>query len=327
LLKPDKAKANYRISILNYEGEETNVWHSTGTREFDRNNENFSWGYRKFVKKDFLLDESNGLLVNGCLVIFCEAEIIDLRTENHSNLEIVDSKTENHDKPETSINISIPQSKLLSDYGNMFDSPLFYDCVIKVEDTEIQVHKEILAKRSPFFCDIFKGTLEESQTNIIEIKDFSAEVVRKMLKYIYTDEVPDIQDMANEIFEIANKYELDRLKAIAEQSMCNSLSIENVCERFALSDKYPTERLKECCEEIILKNMEYLKETEEWKKFILVRPLLLQSLLFKLSNISSTRKKSNLLTWYQGLGIVTIYCNFINIWNGQINYISLLSDL
>uniref|UniRef100_A0A0N5B6T1 BTB domain-containing protein n=1 Tax=Strongyloides papillosus TaxID=174720 RepID=A0A0N5B6T1_STREA len=276
LLKPEKAKTKYRFSILNDKEEEKNVKFDTESKDFVKNE---GWGYPEFVKRDFLLNKSNGLLINDKLTIICEAEIIDLKTENCDN-------------PETSINISVPQSKLLLNYGNMFDSSLFTDYIIKVGNTEIKVHKAVLAARSPVFYDILNSTSEESQKNIIEIKDFNAEVVKKTLKYIYKDEVSDIKDMENEIFEIANKYELDRLKAIAEQSMCNSLSIENVCERFALSDKYPTERLKEHCEELILKNLEFLIETSEWKKFVFVCPLLLESLFLKSLNISSMRSNS-----------------------------------
>uniref|UniRef100_A0A0K0F3C6 Speckle-type POZ protein-like (inferred by orthology to a human protein) n=1 Tax=Strongyloides venezuelensis TaxID=75913 RepID=A0A0K0F3C6_STRVS len=236
-------------------------------------------GFPQFVKRDFLLNESNGLLNNNKLTIQCEAEITDLETENHDN-------------PQTSMNISIPQSRLSLDYGNLYDSSSFYDCVIKVKDTEIQVHKAILAARSPAFHDIFTSASDESQTNIIEIKDFNVEVVEKMLIYIYTDEVSYIEDMANEIFEIANEYKLDRLKAISEQSMCNSLNTDNVLERFALSDKYPTERLKKCCEELILKNMECLKKTKDWKKYIHSNLSLLERLLFKSHNICSTESSS-----------------------------------
>uniref|UniRef100_A0A0N5BIQ1 BTB domain-containing protein n=1 Tax=Strongyloides papillosus TaxID=174720 RepID=A0A0N5BIQ1_STREA len=198
----------------------------------------------KFVTRDFLLDKLNGLIINDTLKILCEAEITDL---NNSD---------------ASINVTIPRSKLSLDLGNLFDSTLFYDCVVKVEDTEIQVHRAVLAARSPVFCDIFKGKLEESQTNVVEIEDFRVEVVRKMLEYIYKDEISDIEGMASEMFEIANRYELHRLKAISEQSMCTSLTIENVLERFALSDKYPTERLNKCCEELILRNMERLTKTK-----------------------------------------------------------------
>uniref|UniRef100_A0A0K0EVZ3 Speckle-type POZ protein-like (inferred by orthology to a human protein) n=1 Tax=Strongyloides venezuelensis TaxID=75913 RepID=A0A0K0EVZ3_STRVS len=139
-------------------------------------------------------------MVNDKLTILCEAEIFDLKTENRSNRE-------------TLMTISIQQLKLSLDYGNLYNSPSFYDCVIKIEDKEIKAHKAVLGARSPVFHDIFSNTSEESQTNIVEIKDFSTEIVRKMLIYIYTDDVLDIQDMANQIFEIAYKYDLDRLKA------------------------------------------------------------------------------------------------------------------
>uniref|UniRef100_A0A0K0F3J7 Speckle-type POZ protein-like (inferred by orthology to a human protein) n=1 Tax=Strongyloides venezuelensis TaxID=75913 RepID=A0A0K0F3J7_STRVS len=276
LLKPDKAKAKYKFSILNNKKEEENVKFVTESEDFVKD---MGLGFPQFVKRDFLLNESNGLLNNNKLTIQCEAYISDLKTENHDN-------------PQTSMNISIPQSKLSFDYGNLYDSSSFYDCVIKVEDTEIKAQKAILATRSPAFHDIFSSASDESQTNIIEIKDFNVEVVEKMLKFIYNDEVSDIEDMANEIFEIANEYKLDRLKAISEQSMCDSLTIDNVLERFALSDKYPTERLKECCEELIVKNMECLLKTKDWKKYIHSNPSLLERLLLKSHNISLTESSS-----------------------------------
>uniref|UniRef100_A0A0K0G3X7 Speckle-type POZ protein-like (inferred by orthology to a human protein) n=1 Tax=Strongyloides venezuelensis TaxID=75913 RepID=A0A0K0G3X7_STRVS len=300
LLSPKETYAKFRFCILNDKEEEKNI--SFG--DIDSYGNGGGWGESKFVKKDFLLDESNGLLTNDQLTILCEVKIIDPesgnydsseiifpKTEKHDDPEIIDSKTKNRDNSETLINITIPQSKLSLDYGNLYDSPLFFDCVIKVEDTEIRVHKVVLAARSPVFYNIFNSKSDESQTNIIEIKDFNVEVVKEMLKYIYTDEVSDIQNMANQMFEIASKYELHRLKAISEQFMCNSLSIENVCEGFALSDQYPTERLKKCCQKLILENIEYLKETKEWEKFILVRPLLLQSLLVK--SFKNSSKESN----------------------------------
>uniref|UniRef100_A0A0N5BZA4 BTB domain-containing protein n=1 Tax=Strongyloides papillosus TaxID=174720 RepID=A0A0N5BZA4_STREA len=220
-----------------------------------------------------------GLLSNDKLKILCEAEIIEVKSENNDN-------------PETSINVTIPESKLLSDYSNLFDSTLFTDCIIRVGDTEIKVHRGILATRSPIFHKIFNSTPENSQTNVVQIEDFSVGAVREMLKYIYKDEVTNIQNMADEMYKISNKYELHRLKAISEQSMCNSLSIENVCERFALSETYPNEKLKDLCQEFILKNIECIIRTNKWKKHVLVRPLLLERLLLKSLNISLTGSDS-----------------------------------
>lgn len=32
------------------------------------------WGFKKFIRRDFLLDESNGLLPDDKLTLFCEVE-------------------------------------------------------------------------------------------------------------------------------------------------------------------------------------------------------------------------------------------------------------
>uniref|UniRef100_A0A0N5C282 BTB domain-containing protein n=1 Tax=Strongyloides papillosus TaxID=174720 RepID=A0A0N5C282_STREA len=244
-------------------------------KEFVKDKGSSSWGFHKFVNRDFLLNESNGLLINNKLTIFCEAEISELRSENHDN-------------SETSINITIPQSKLVSNYCNMFESSLFTDCIIRVEGTEIKAHKAVLAAQSSVFYEVFCNSKEEAQTDVVEIKDFRSEVVREMLRYIYTENVSNIQNIAGDVLAIADRYKLDRLKAISERSLCYSLDIMNVCERFALSEKYSTGTLQECCQELILDNAAWLAKTKEWKKFVLVRPLLLESLFLKSLNTSST---------------------------------------
>uniref|UniRef100_A0A0K0EYA8 BACK domain-containing protein n=1 Tax=Strongyloides venezuelensis TaxID=75913 RepID=A0A0K0EYA8_STRVS len=68
--------------------------------------------------------------------------------------------------------------------------------------------------------------------------------------------------------------------------MCRSLSIENVCERFAFSETHTIESLREYCQELILKNLRCLIDTNEWKKYVLAHPLLLESLLLKSLNVS-----------------------------------------
>lgn len=34
------------------------------------------WGFKKFIRRDFLLDEANGLLPDDKLTLFCEVRII-----------------------------------------------------------------------------------------------------------------------------------------------------------------------------------------------------------------------------------------------------------
>jgi len=34
------------------------------------------WGFKKFIRRDFLLDEQNGLLPEDRLTIFCEVSVV-----------------------------------------------------------------------------------------------------------------------------------------------------------------------------------------------------------------------------------------------------------
>lgn len=34
------------------------------------------WGFKKFIRRDFLLDEANGLLPDDKLTLFCEVSVI-----------------------------------------------------------------------------------------------------------------------------------------------------------------------------------------------------------------------------------------------------------
>uniref|UniRef100_A0A0N5B6Q5 BTB domain-containing protein n=1 Tax=Strongyloides papillosus TaxID=174720 RepID=A0A0N5B6Q5_STREA len=275
MVKTKSQRMKYKFSILNDKAEEKSIKSVTEACDFVKDTLANSWGFTEFVKKDFLLDESNGLLIDDKLTILCEAEITDLKYGNHSN-------------QKTSVNIMIPKSKILLNYGNMFESSIFTDCSINVETTEIKVHKAVLAAQSPVFYDILNSTLENSQRDVIEMTDFRVEVVKEMLRFIYTDKVSDITNMASEVLVIADKYRLDRLKAISERSLCRSLAVENVLERFALSEKFSTESLKNCCLELILENAGWITKTKEWKEFVIAHPLLVESLFIKLLNLSLT---------------------------------------
>uniref|UniRef100_A0A0N5C0A2 BTB domain-containing protein n=1 Tax=Strongyloides papillosus TaxID=174720 RepID=A0A0N5C0A2_STREA len=287
LLKPKKAKAKFMLSILNNKGEKKCFYCSEGVHEFDNsyeNGEGSNWGSSEFVEKDFLLNKSKGLLANDKLTVLCLVEIIDLESGNYNNLETLNDITH--------------QSKLALDFGSMFDKLLFTDCSIKVGRTTIKVHRGVLATRSLVFYNILNSTSRKSQKNVIEIKNFHVEVVKKMLRYIYTDHVSDIEHIASEVLAIAVEYGLDKLKEIAIECLCDDLTMGNVCERFILSEKFSSQELKEFCQDFIIDNAEPLIKTKNWEKIVIDHPLLVESLFLKLLNIpktpdiSSTEEKS-----------------------------------
>nr|XP_060484299.1 speckle-type POZ protein-like isoform X2 [Panthera onca] len=64
-----EVRAKFKFSILNAKGEETKAMESQRAYRFVQGKD---WGFKKFIRRDFLLDEANGLLPDDKLTLFCE---------------------------------------------------------------------------------------------------------------------------------------------------------------------------------------------------------------------------------------------------------------
>ncbi|KAL3069006.1 hypothetical protein niasHS_015721 [Heterodera schachtii] len=65
--------AKFKFGIMNANGDEGRVLDSQRACRFVQGKD---WGFKKFIRHDFLLDEQNGLLSNDRLSIFCEVPVL-----------------------------------------------------------------------------------------------------------------------------------------------------------------------------------------------------------------------------------------------------------
>lgn len=95
------------------------------------------WGFKKFIRRDFLLDEANGLLPEDKLTIFCEVSVVadSVNISGQSNI----------------VQFKVPECKLSEDLGNLFDNERFSDITLAVDGREYQAHKAILAGKISLF--------------------------------------------------------------------------------------------------------------------------------------------------------------------------------
>jgi len=76
------------------------------------------WGFKKFIRRDFLLDEANGLLPDDKLTIFCEVSVVadSVNISGQSN----------------AIQFKVPECRLSEDFGALFESQRFSDVTLAV---------------------------------------------------------------------------------------------------------------------------------------------------------------------------------------------------
>ncbi|CAN7984186.1 unnamed protein product, partial [Ixodes hexagonus] len=228
------------------------------------------WGFKKFIRRDFLLDEANGLLPDDKLTLYCEASALHLPWPFYVVADSVNISGQNN-----AIQFKVPECRLSDDFGHLFESQKFSDVILSVNGREFYAHKAILAARSPVFAAMFEHEMEEKKQNRVEITDMDHEVLREMLRFIYTGRAPNLDKMADDLLAAADKYALERLKVMCEEALCSNLSVETAAEVLILADMHSADQLKAHAIDFINTHATDVMETAGWKTMIHRQPHLI----------------------------------------------------
>ncbi|CAB3236975.1 unnamed protein product [Arctia plantaginis] len=254
-----EVRAKFKFSILNAKREETKAMESQRAYRFVQGKD---WGFKKFIRRDFLLDEANGLLPEDKLTIFCEVSVVadSINISGQSNV----------------VQFKVPECRLSDDLGALFDNERFSDVTLAVGGREFQAHKAILAARSPVFAAMFEHEMEERKRNRVDITDVDHEVLREMLRFIYTGRAPNLDKMADDLLAAADKYALERLKVMCEEALCLSLSVETAADTLILADLHSADQLKaQTIDFINTSHATDVMDTAGWKNMISSHPHLI----------------------------------------------------
>ena len=99
-------------------------------------------------------------------------------------------------------------------------------------------HQFMLSARSPVFRAMFQADMTEKKSRKVDVKDLHPDVVAEMLTFIYTGNTPNLNRLAGELLAAAEQYQLELLKNICEERLCNSLEIGNSVSHLVLGDMY-----------------------------------------------------------------------------------------
>lgn len=98
------------------------------------------------------------------------------------------------------------------------------------------------------------------------------DVLNEMLKFIYTGKATNLEKMADDLLAAADKYDLERLKMLCEESLCNNLSNETAADILILADMHSANQLKFHAIEFINSHATDVMETTGWKQMITRHP-------------------------------------------------------
>lgn len=148
----------------------------------------------------------------------------------------------------------------------MFEQNKLADIKIKTSDgQEINANKVFLSRSPVFDAMLNRHDTKEAQEGVIEIQDIDHEVLVEMVRYMYTDEIPKLKEMAANLLVAANKYDLPGLFRVCEDFLIRNITAENFGEILAIVGTYNVTQLKKLVVKFVLENFEKVLSSEEWK--------------------------------------------------------------
>ncbi|KAF7056145.1 hypothetical protein CFC21_063583 [Triticum aestivum] len=224
------AKVKYTFSLLEKDGKVSNL--TDGAYTFSSASTGRGW--TNFIDKSKLKE----LLSRNddCLTIRCVLTVIK----------------DHHTEQVGTVPVQVPQSDLHTHFANMLKDGEGADVTFSVGDQLFSAHRYVLAARSSVFKAELFGEMKETTTEHVKIDDMEPAILDALLYFMYTDSLPSDFDVDQNVslqhlLVAADRYGLDRLKAICEEKLCQKFDVQTVATTLALAEQHHSLQLKRAC--------------------------------------------------------------------------------
>jgi len=121
----------------------------------------------------------------------------------------------------------------------------------------IRVHKFMLRARSRYFDNMFASGMKESTEEVIDLTDIKHSVLQELVEFIYTDKIDDLPKDPEDLvylLEIANRFQLERLKEMTAKVLATSLDEDNVLTLYQIAGIHEAHQLRSLCLNFAMKH-------------------------------------------------------------------------
>ncbi|KAF8720540.1 hypothetical protein HU200_023794 [Digitaria exilis] len=151
--------------------------------------------------------------------------------------------------------VPVPPSNLSAHLGDLLSSKRGADVVFEIGGGEtFAAHRAVLAARSPVFAvELFGAMMSESDAGgVVRIDDMEPQVFQALLRFVYTDSVPEMTTkeegvMYQHLLVAADRYDMERLKLICEDKLCRYVDVGTAAIILTLAEQHNCSRLKKVC--------------------------------------------------------------------------------
>ena len=137
-------------------------------------------------------------------------------------------------------------------------------CASKRRDIDSSKCIRLSSPRSHPFSQ--PADMREARSEVIEISGITSAAMSDLVDYFYTGTAPNLKSLANELLDVSNRYQIDRLFKMREGCRKRKMAeAAYVTDTPVQADLYGREKLKKACFEFISVNTTKIS-CEEWKR-------------------------------------------------------------
>lgn len=161
------------------------------------------------------------------------------------------------------------QQTLLQDgLCDLLENEKLVDCVLKIKDKEFPCHRLVLCACSSYFRSIFLSDLEESKKREIVLEDVEPGVMGLILKYLYTSKINVTEQNVQDIFAVANIYQIPSIFTVCVSFLQKRLSLSNCLAVFRLGLMLDCPRLAVSARNYACEHFHLISRDEEFLQLL-----------------------------------------------------------
>ncbi|GBM89731.1 Speckle-type POZ protein B [Araneus ventricosus] len=227
-----------------------------------------------------LVSDKRLYLPKGVMTLKCEVafsteaepdriETIDYGFDVCHSMQWKASNVENANSLQSIARDSESSGTLKSDLIALYKDRTLCDAKLCTENETFLAHKAVLCARSPVFKTMFTSDMREKTDECVNIPDLEDDTVRRMLHFLYTDTIEDLQwEDAKDLYFAADKYEIFSLKQKCSSFLKHNLQTSNCCDLLLLADMHNDADLKTfVLDHIVIQNQQVFL-SPEWETFM-----------------------------------------------------------
>ncbi|XP_072010523.1 kelch-like protein 40 [Engystomops pustulosus] len=153
------------------------------------------------------------------------------------------------------------QQTLLQDgLKDMLDNNKFIDCVLKIKGKDFPCHRLVLAACSPYFRAMFLT----DENKEIDLEDVDPDVMGKILHYVYTSEIEITEKNVQDIFSVANLFQIPSIFTVCVSYLQKKLCLSNCLAIFRLGLMLDCPRLAVSARDFLCDRFNLITRDEEF---------------------------------------------------------------